>query len=186
MVTLTYRAGGQWSPRHISEYVRRVRKMLGRRGLAIGYQWVLELTKRGVPHYHVLVWLPHGYKLPKPDSSGQWEHGSSQIGWARKAVGYLVKYATKGHGEMPLPKGARIFGTGSGSEEVRARRHRMGLPMWLGELEADGCRWRREAGIGWLELGTGEVRRTPFVISVFREAGRVVLVIRERKLCECA
>jgi len=179
MITLTYREGAEWGPRHVAEYITRVRNWLGRRGIGLGYQWVLELTKRGVPHYHVLVWLPHNVKLPKPDSSGQWPHGSSNIGWARRAVGYLVKYATKGHGEQELPKGARVFGVGAPLKEIRARRHRMGLPMWLGEHVEEGDTWRRAPFIGWFSRDSGEIRRSPFTMRVFRENGRFIVVCRE-------
>jgi hypothetical protein len=110
MLTLTYRPGVEWSPRHITELVKRVREYLRRIRAPLRACWVLELQKRGAPHYHLLVWLPRGVTLPKPDKRGWWAHGSTRIEWARSAVGYLVKYASKGdeHAER-LPKGARLF-----------------------------------------------------------------------------
>ena len=54
MVTLTYRDDVDWSPRQVSNYLKCVREWARRKGIFIHYVWVLELTKRGRPHYHVL------------------------------------------------------------------------------------------------------------------------------------
>lgn len=108
-VTLTCADDAAWSVRDISAYVRAVREWLRRRGIPCRYQWVIELTRRGRPHYHVLFWLPVGIKLPKPDASGQWSKGLTRIELARRPVGYLVKYATKGNlADSMLPRGARL------------------------------------------------------------------------------
>lgn len=75
MLTLTYREDGEWQPRHVSELLACVRKWVERRGVRFRYVWVLELTKAGRPHYHVLIWLPRGLTLPKPGKQGWWVHG---------------------------------------------------------------------------------------------------------------
>jgi len=54
MVTLTYRDDVDWSPRQVSNYLKCVREWARRKGIFIHYVWVLELTKRGRPHYHIL------------------------------------------------------------------------------------------------------------------------------------
>src|SRR5690606_33854316 len=54
MATFTYRPGVLWRPEHIRECVRRVKQWCDRRGVAVRYQWVIELTRAGVPHYHLL------------------------------------------------------------------------------------------------------------------------------------
>ena len=97
MSTLTYRPGVEWESRHISRYVQRCVEWLERRGHSYAYAWVLEMQKRGAPHYHVLFWLPVGVMLPKPDCiSGRqrtplWPHGMTKIERAR-SPGYIVKY----------------------------------------------------------------------------------------------
>ena len=53
MVTLTYAPGAFYSPRQITEYVRRMCGWLERRNIVFAYEWVLELQQRGAPHYHV-------------------------------------------------------------------------------------------------------------------------------------
>ena len=66
------------------------------KGIFIHYVWVLELTKRGRPHYHVLFWLPRGISMPKADKQGWWRHGMTNTVPARSPVGYLCKYTSKG------------------------------------------------------------------------------------------
>lgn len=144
MVTLTYDtegttiAGGQdWRPRHLSEYLHAARQFCKRAGQTLRYAWVAEMQKRGVVHYHVMLWLPYvagrEFKLPKPDVSGWWPHGKSRIEWAQKAAGYLAKYTSKGQdvGDPPFPKGIRISGVG-GLDPEGQREHR----WWRAPSEA--------------------------------------------------
>jgi len=180
LVTLTYRAEASWSSRDISAYVRRTREHLRRRGIAARYQWVIELTRKGKPHYHLLFWLPHGQRLPKPDQSGHWTHGLSRIERARRPVGYLVKYATKGT-DGELPKGARLFGTGSPDSDIRHVTHRAGLPMWLSETSDPSTRCSRVARVGWVERNTGAVHQSPFLLRFSRDDwGFVVITVIKR------
>jgi len=65
MLTLTYKPGEDFSPRHISALFTRMRQWIARRGHKLHYVWVAELQKRGALHYHILVWLPRGLTLPK-------------------------------------------------------------------------------------------------------------------------
>lgn len=179
-VTLTYREGEQYSTRDISGYVKRTREWLKRRGVLVLYQWVLELTKRGRPHYHVLWWVPKGLRLPKPDASGFWDRGLSRIERAYRPVGYLVKYATKGDaGEFP--KGARLFGVGAQDETVNLTRHRYGLPIWLFEATASDVRCVRVARVGWVEKSTGVIHQTPFSFSIDKDEWGFVVVTITRK-----
>ena len=96
MVTLTYRDDVEWSPRQVSNYLKCVREWARRKGIFLHYVWVLELTKRGRPHYHVLFWLPRGISMPKADKQGWWRHGMTNTVPARSPVGYLCKYTSKG------------------------------------------------------------------------------------------
>lgn len=154
MVTLTYRGtNGDWQPRHVSDFIKRVRGFMTRRGLEVRYVWVAELQKRGVIHYHVALWLPAGVQLPKPDDCGWWPHGMTRIETARNAVGYLMKYLSKGGraSDHQLPRGARCYGLGGLGWYMRAARRWLSLPGFV-QCRADVVRsvsWRRAPGGGW-------------------------------------
>jgi hypothetical protein len=185
-LTLTYRSGVLWAPEHVSECVARIRKWCARRGVVARYQWVLELTRAGVPHYHVLLWLPRGLHLPKPDKAGWWTAGATRIERARSPVGYLVKYASKGFdaetaGE--IPRGARLFGCSNAQDERHAVR-RARLPVWLANITADFQLPARVARVGFVCRATGEVYRSPYRLEVVRGAdGRYVLCFTEDSPC---
>lgn len=122
MVTLTYAPGHEWRAKHLSGFLDCARQYFRRAGKKFAYTWVAELQERGVLHYHVLVWMPRGFSMPKPDKRGWWPYGSTRIEWVRHAVGYLAKYASKGgirEGGATMPKGARINGHGGLDEEAR-------------------------------------------------------------------
>jgi hypothetical protein len=188
LVTLTYAPQSSWDPRHIADYMRALSHYARRERFRFRYQWVIELTQRGVPHYHVLLWVPYGRRIPKPDDSGMWAHGSSRTERARNAVGYLVKYATKGETSSlySLPKGARLFGVGGGDKSEKLSTHRAGLPMWLLERLPSDARARRVARLGWVCLDTGELHRTPFEVVWFKDDWGVCTVqILKREEVEC-
>jgi hypothetical protein len=161
MVTLTYRGADDWEPRHISRYVQRCCEWLERRRCSYAYAWVVEMQKRGAPHYHVLFWLPDGVRLPKPDvCQGRqrapfWPYGMTRIELAR-SPGYIVKYASKGEDE-PLPFGARLFGVGAASREWRRVARWAALPGWVRRLSEESDVVSRLARIGWLNRSTGEI-----------------------------
>lgn len=155
MVTLTYKPGSRWHPRHIAEFTKRCRSYLGRRRARARYVWVLETTRAGVPHYHCLVWLPFGIKLPKPDVVGWWPHGLSQIQKARSALGYLAKYLSKGQDD-PLPRGSRLHGSGGLTAEGRRCRSWHLLPRYIRSKVTPEDRAKRCPGGGWVSRDTGE------------------------------
>lgn len=167
MLTLTYGSEVDWEPRQVTSLLKSVRQWLARRGHVCRFVWVLELTQAGRPHYHVLFWLPRGLSLPKPDKQGWWPFGSTRIEWARSAVGYLCKYASKGCEECLLPKGARLSGCGGLSFEGRCLRSWQLCPAWVRELFAVEDRPQRADGGGWLSRLTGA-----FEPARWRLAGR--------------
>lgn len=126
------------------------------------YLWVAELQQRGAVHYHAVVWLPKGVRLPKPDKRGWWRHGSSNIqGVKRSAVGYLMKYVSKG-GLGQFPRGCRLCGSGGLDAPASAEFHYWRLPRYMREVMEIGQRAGRVPGGGWMCRETGEMRRSEF------------------------
>jgi hypothetical protein len=161
MVTLTYAPGVDYSPRQITEYVRRMCGSLESRSVLFAYQWVLELQKRGAPHYHVIWWVPLGTRLPMPDRvTGRqkkplWPHGMTRIELARSGPAYIMKYASKGSKGGSFPKGARLYGVGGFDTAKRIAQWRA-LPAYIRERTESGDIVRRAKGGGWCVRATGE------------------------------
>ena len=175
MLTTTYRDDVDISPRDVSGLLRHVRghfnRMARRRYGAAApvfrYVWVLELTKRLRPHYHLLFWLPKGVRLPMPDKRGWWPHGSTRIEWAKYAVGYIAKYASKFCPESAfhLPKGFRTHGLGGLNVESKRE-----LRWWKSPIDA-----REALGVfadirkcvgGYFDKLTGEFWPSPWRVSI--------------------
>jgi hypothetical protein len=156
LLTLTYRDVGGWSGRHVSDLLWHCRKWAHRRRIKLGYVWTAELQKRGAVHYHVVLWLPRGLTLPKPDKQGWWRHGSTRIEWARKPVGYLCKYASKGDESQTLPRGLRLHGRGGLDPAQRLTVSWWLLPRYVREAFGIDDRATRAPGGGWVSRLTGE------------------------------
>ncbi len=176
MLTLTYRPDVEWFAFQISDCLRLIRQYLARKGVEFRYIWVQEHTKRGMPHYHVLIWLPLGLSLPKPDKRGWWPHGMTKIEWARNAVGYIAKYASKADSLHPFATGARIYGVGglTGSALIKWRWWR--LPGWLRDIAASTDLFVRHVGGGFVSRVSGEIIFSPFI--VFFKNGYLFLLPR--------
>jgi hypothetical protein len=180
MLTLTYRPGVDWAPGQISGLVRHIRQYLNRRGIEMRQVWVQEFTKRGRPHYHLLLWLPLGITLPKPDKRGWWPCGMTKIEWARNAVGYIAKYASKGDSLVQPAKGARMHGNGGLTGVALLEQRWWKLPGWLRPEVAPADAVRRSVpgcGGGYVNPGTGEIFKSPW--EVFFKGGWVY--IQKRK-----
>jgi len=168
LLTLTYRESVEWSPRHISPLLNLIQKWARRRGYEIPYVWVAELTKRGRMHYHVMLWLPRGVTIPKPDKQGWWPYGHTRIEWARSAVGYLCKYASKGTGEdHTFPKGARVHGAGGLTSVERRNRRWATAPAWVQDYWQPDADVHRAPGGGWYSRETGEHQESPWEVLGF-------------------
>jgi len=140
------------------------------------FVWVQEFTKRGRPHYHLLLWLPLGLTIPKPDKQGWWPCGMTKIEWARNAVGYIAKYASKGDSLVQPAKGARMHGNGGLTGDALVEQRWWKLPGWLRHDVKPSDRVRRAlpgAGGGFVHPDSGEVYRSPWV--VFFKHGSVFL-----------
>jgi hypothetical protein len=187
MVTLTYRPEDDWCPKQIALYLKRIRDWLSRKrpGSPFRYVWVFELTKMGRPHYHVLFWLPKGLTMPKADKRGWWPHGMTKTEWARNAVGYLAKYASKGGDDQVIPKGVRLYGVGGLSLGSRRQRAWWNLPTGVRKWGFPECRWARAFGGGWVcrsGHNAGEWRDSQWVVTLL--AGRVFVAPRPPHISE--
>lgn len=164
MVTLTYRRDDQWRPEHITTALKAFREWCRRAGAPCRYVWTAELQQRGAVHYHIVIWLPMRYWLPKWDKRGWWPHGASRNDVVRKsAVGYVAKYASKmandeAAWQLKFPKGLRMHGCG-GLSEAQAMQRRWALsPVYVREYWDS---WllnvhRARIGGGWVSRATGE------------------------------
>lgn len=180
MLTATYREGSDSSPRDISNLVRRLRRyflnLARRKGQGrplFRYLWVGELTKRLRPHYHLLIWIPRGYFLPKADRAGWWPHGMTKIEKARNAVGYLAKYASKFCAAMAeaFPKGFRTHGVGGLGDESKRELRWWKAPKDARDALGPDADIRKTFG-GYADKRTGEFWPSPW--RVFFHQGRVI------------
>lgn len=173
LVTLTYAKPDAWEPGHLAQVTKTMRAWWERRGWPWLNLWVAEIqpkrlqrTGKAVIHYHLVVWLPAGAQAPKPDAMGWWPHGMSNRKRATSPIGYLLKYASKGgeHADK-FPKGARIFGM-AGLGEYRGQYTHTMRPEWLRARVGQGDKLRRCPGGGWVEVDTGEVHHSPWIVRL--------------------
>jgi len=165
MVTLTYADNVAWQSEHISAYINCVQKWGMRQGYKFPYAWVMELTKKGKPHYHCIIWIPRRLQLPKADKRGWWPCGMTNTVRATNPYGYLSKYASKAHvveeviidpatgkeiiKKHTFPKGARIHGIGGITGREAAIIAWWKLPKVLRLGDEGSHKWRRRLGGGW-------------------------------------
>lgn len=171
MLTLTYEDKDAWEPNQIRGFMTFMRRLLGESLLA--YAWVVEMQRREAPHYHVLLYVKRGTRIPKPDES-LWHYGSSKIETARNAF-YICKYTGKGYQKEKLPVGARMFAVQIYAESITDAEmieFRMStLPTWLRNHVEDlvddfgnALRWGRAEGGGWIIRNTGELVASPYKV----------------------
>jgi hypothetical protein len=179
MLTLTYRDGVDALPRHISGLLSAIRMHLSRRGITrrgsgFRFVWALELTKRLRPHYHVLIRLPRGISLPKPDKRGWWQHGLTRIEWARNAIGYLAKYASKFTEDCAaaLPKGMRTHGVGGLNPESKRELRWWKAPTEAREQLGAAADIRKVLG-GYADKNTGLYWPSPWHVFITKD-GRTI------------
>lgn len=168
--------GGDARPRHVSDYLRRVRMWSNRCGFHLRYVWVGELQERGALHYHVLYWLPKRITMPKADKQGWWKHGSTNTTPVDSPIGYLTKYISKlrskGNESQPFPKAFRMHGCGGLTNDGREARAYCLMPLWIRDLGDWTLRFRRAVGGGFFSKLTGEWWDSPWqVFYVERRPG---------------
>lgn len=176
MLTTTYADDKEWSASDLRDCLQRMRMWFKRRGWPLAYVWVLELTKRGRPHYHVLIRLGVNQRIPHPDDCGWWQKGSTNLEPCRNAVGYVAKYASKGGEREDFPKGARIHGAAGLNPESRIEVAFWNLPVWARECLDQMQRLTRIPG-GFVVPATGEYLPTPY--AVIFKGGQAIIIRKE-------
>lgn len=162
-IGLTYRPGCDYAPLHITHLVKCVRAWCDARAIQCRYIWVAEMQKRGVIHYHMLVFHPRRFQFPKPDKQGWWPHGSTNRSTGIKhAVAYMAKYMSKGD-VAAFPRGARTYGCGGLQGTAKLELRWWKLPTWVREQVEPEDRAKRVRG-GFLRPDTGEVIPSPWEV----------------------
>lgn len=183
MVTLTYAPGSKWASEHVSKYIKAVQKWAIRKGHKLPYAWVMELHKSGIPHYHIVWWIPRVWMMPRADKRGWWDHGCTNTIRARNAYGYLSKYASKGDEKAKYPKGARIHGVG-GLTKMEARIVAWWkLPKDLRLGDEGSHVWRRRRGGGWvcIEGGSqGEIYVSGYGVAAINAEKMLVRLVKKQ------
>lgn len=176
MITLTYAGLDSWRSHHVSGFLKICREWFRRRGKKFHYCWVAELQDRGAVHYHVIVWMPKGYTLPKPDRRGWWPHGLTRIEAVRNAVGYIAKYVSKESTARSFPTGIRLHGRGGLSSTSRIEMRWWSCPLWVRRWCSNIQDIQRTPGGGFLCVATGEWRPSPW--EVFLRDGAIFIRLK--------
>lgn len=177
-VTLTYRGVDDWRPNHFRQFATTVREWCKRRNAKFRYVFKAELQQRGAVHYHMLVWLPKGITLPKPDKQGWWPHGMTKIEYARNPVAYIAKYASKSETGKPFPKGCRYHGSGGLTGHLLNEKRWWQLPTWAREKFAIEDRATRAEGGGLVSRSDGSYHASPYFV-VSHGQGKIVIMKRD-------
>jgi len=177
MVTTTIGPGRDWHPLMLSRCLKRVKAWLRARGESPRGVWVAELQRRGVVHYHLLLWVPRHLRLPFFDRRGWWPHGSTNAVRVRSPVGYLASYVGKERQKQPdaFPAGCRLFGHFGLSAAQRVERAWRVCAEWIRGLADEPFRFARAVGGGIARCDTGEIFRSPW--RVLSTGGGVVRLV---------
>jgi hypothetical protein len=109
MVGFTYAPGKEYSPGHMRDYLKKIKQMLGKD--LIGFAWVCEVQKRGAMHYHLMLCVTKGTRIPMPDKTGMWGFGSTSVAKARSFY-YICSYIGKEYQKdlSRYPRSCRLYG----------------------------------------------------------------------------
>jgi len=108
MILLTYEKVEDYSPGHIRDYMKKLKRVVGKN--LFGFAWVSEIQERGAVHYHLVMVVKKGSRIPLPDKSGMWPYGNSGIHTAKTPY-YLLKYTGKERQKdlSRYPKSCRLY-----------------------------------------------------------------------------
>lgn len=176
MVTLTYKPECEWDVRDITKVCKNFRDYCEVTGTPCRYVWKLELQKRGVVHYHIMLWLPYRKLCPKFDAKGWWPYGMTNRKAVYAGTKYMAKYCSKGVGEGRIPKGARIHGNGGVSRYGRNQLRWWNAPSYVRQNFECGAPIKRVLG-GFVDTATGIFKESEYVF-VRSHGGMAYLVHR--------
>jgi hypothetical protein len=185
MITLTYgdaetehKKSEGWEPNHIRDFMLGLRKLLGNKLWA--YARVAEMQTRGSLHYHIMMYVAPGTKIPKPDEAGLWPHGMTKIETVKRGPWYILKYAGKDYQKDGLPAGARMFAVWVDKKQVSPDEifgfRLSAAPPYVqeairayfekGDITSE-VRWGRVVGGGWVIKDLGEMLQSEwYVVSI--------------------
>lgn len=181
LTTLTYHGDPRFRLGHsdIAECIEKITKRLKYAGADFYYTWCLEVTERGIAHYHVLWWVRDGVVIPDPTRipkgcrTKPWPHGFADHKLVRPRPGESVavawmavtdEYISKCDKAELLPRGRRICGYGSTLKLAKAACAHKAKPKWLQQVTQPGEPLRVAKGGGKRSLITGQVHKSPNVL----------------------
>jgi len=178
-LTLTYRDDGMWKPDQMTLFSQRVRDWFKRecQGTRMRMVWVMELTKRGRPHYHCMIWVRARDYFPNPYKAGWWPYGFAHVLSSKvhinRPVAYMAKYASKFTTEQAkhVPKGARLYGVNGATEEGKRVIRWWRAPVFARDALGGAADIRKVTG-GYLNRTTGEFLASEWKVTI-TPAGRV-------------
>ena len=126
MIRLTYAGVDDYKPGHINDYVKKLKQSLGNN--LWGFAWVSEIQERGAVHYHLILVVKRGTRIPVPDKSGMWKYGYSRIETAKTPF-YLLVYTGKEKQKdlTRYPKSCRLYSVSCRLPEGHTRAYYEGL-----------------------------------------------------------
>lgn len=113
LIQLSYAKNSDWNAKQLTAYVRSVMALVKKKNI-YDYAWVFEVKPVGRNlHYHLAIHTTNNIMIPKPDKSGMWRYGSSNIYGGKSSPYYLAKYVSKEAQKYSneFPKGARKYST---------------------------------------------------------------------------
>jgi hypothetical protein len=110
--------------------------------------------------------MPFWDKKRRGAKSAWWVHGMSNTVKARNAIGYILKYVSKGGlpNGFNFPRGARIYGTGGLPDDLRRSRAWLNAPAMVRNSCSIDNLWKRNPGGGWLDRETGEIHASEYEV----------------------
>lgn len=159
-VTLTYEDEHTHQAQDLSKFLQRLRAQIRRLYPDVPLLYLSSLdrtahgsTLDGILHYHLLIWLPRGFRLEHDRLARWWPHGSTWNECCRNLRDW-VRYITKATSAM-FPKGARLYGYGGLDRAGKYSISRSSWPIWVKRLIPYGEHAKRVAGGGWVHMETG-------------------------------
>lgn len=161
MITLTYKNEEEYEYKDITTFIRKLKTRY--KNKIKGYTWVAEVQKRGYEagglHYHLIIAVPKGFRIGKPDSTGLWTKGMTKVEKAR-TIFYVVKYTGKEYQKRGLPKGYRLFAIWIAKDLLtdldKWDLRKSSLPIWVVQIVDSRIEWcidgvsvERCKGGGW-------------------------------------